>query len=138
MRTKANRQHRVPLSTPALEILDAARTLGERAGPPVFTRGHGKPLDYKQLCCPLRAHGIAAVPQGFRSSFPDWAAEEPDHPREVIEAALEHVVQNRVEADSKHADTHHNSRNGAHGGVCWSIDDMNTLLLKPEHRYCAR
>ena len=42
--------------------------------------------------------GIAAVPHGFRSSFRDWAAEETDHPREVIEAALAHVVRNRVEA----------------------------------------
>ena len=46
----------------------------------------------------FRKHGIAAVPHGFRSSFRDWAAEETDHPREVIEAALVHVVQNRVEA----------------------------------------
>ena len=43
-------------------------------------------------------HKIAAVPHGFRSSFRDWAAEETDHPREVIEAALAHVVRNRVEA----------------------------------------
>ena len=42
--------------------------------------------------------GIAAVPHGFRSSFRDWAAERTNHPREVIEAALAHVVQNRVEA----------------------------------------
>ncbi len=35
---------------------------------------------------------------GFRSSFRDWAAEETDHPREVIEAALAHVVGNKVEA----------------------------------------
>ncbi len=35
---------------------------------------------------------------GRRSSFRDWAAEETDHPREVIEAALAHVVRNRVEA----------------------------------------
>ena len=35
---------------------------------------------------------------GFRSSFRDWAAEETDHAREVIEAALAHVVQNKVEA----------------------------------------
>ena len=41
---------------------------------------------------------IAAVPHGFRSSFRDWAAEETDHPREVIEAALAHVVRNKVEA----------------------------------------
>ena len=37
-------------------------------------------------------------PHGFRSSFRDWAAEETDHPREVIEAALAHVVPNKVEA----------------------------------------
>ena len=35
---------------------------------------------------------------GFRSSFRDWAAEETDHPREVVEAALAHVVRNQVEA----------------------------------------
>ena len=35
---------------------------------------------------------------GFRSSFRDWAAEKTDHPREVIEAALAHVVQNKVAA----------------------------------------
>ena len=38
------------------------------------------------------------MPHGFRSTFRDWAGEETDHPREVIEAALAHVVQNRVEA----------------------------------------
>ena len=46
----------------------------------------------------LQQHEVAAVPHGFRSSFRDWAAEETDHPREVIEAALAHVVQNKVEA----------------------------------------
>ena len=97
-RTKANRRHRVPLCGRALEILEAARMLGEAAGPLVFTRRGGKPLDDKQLRCLLQEHGIAAVPHGFRSSFRDWAGEETDHPREVIEAALAHVVRNRVEA----------------------------------------
>ena len=46
----------------------------------------------------LQYHEIAAVPHGFRSSFRDWAAEETDHPREVNEAVLAHVVQNKVEA----------------------------------------
>ncbi len=82
----------------ALEILEAARTLGEGAGPLVFTRGQGKPLNDKELRWLVREQGIAAVPHGFRSSFRDWAAEETDHPREVIEAALAHVVRNRVEA----------------------------------------
>ena len=97
-RMKANRRHRVPLCGRALEILKAARALGEGTSPLVFTRRGGKPLYDKQLRKLLRDHGIAAVPHGFRSTFRDWAAEETDHPREVIEAALAHVVQNRVEA----------------------------------------
>ena len=52
----------------------------------------------------FQKHGIAAVPHGFRSSFRDWAAEETDHPHEVIEAALAHVVQNRVEAAYRRTD----------------------------------
>ena len=36
----------------------------------------------------VREQGIAAVPHGFGSTFRDWAAEENDHPREVIEVAL--------------------------------------------------
>ena len=97
-RMKSNRQHRVPLCGRALEILEAARTLGEGAGPLVFTRGQGKPLNDKELRWLVREQGIAAVPHGFRSNFRDWAGEETDHPREVIEAALAHVVRNRVEA----------------------------------------
>ena len=97
-RMKVNRQHRVPLCGCALEILEAAQALGEGAGLLVFTGGQGKPLDDKQLRWLLRELGIAAVPHGFRSSFRDWAGEETNHPREVIEAALAHVVRNRVEA----------------------------------------
>ena len=35
---------------------------------------------------------------GFRSSFRDWAADQTDHRREVIEAAQAHAVTNRAEA----------------------------------------
>ena len=44
-----------------------------------------------------RVHGTP-TPNGRRSSFRDWAAEATDHRREVVEAALAHVVQNKVEA----------------------------------------
>ena len=97
-RMKANRQHRVPLCGRALEILEAAQALEEEAGPLVFTHGGGRPLHDSQLRRLLRELGIVAVPHGFRSSFRDWAGEETDHPRAVIEAALAHVVRNRVEA----------------------------------------
>ena len=97
-RAKTNRRHRVPLCGRALEILEAAQALEEEAGPLVFTHGGGRSLHDSQLRRLLRELGIAAVPHGFRSTFRDWAGEETDHPREVIEAALAHVVRNRVEA----------------------------------------
>ena len=103
-RTKANREHRVPLCARAVEILDGARKLVEGTSPFLFPNRVGKQLEEKQLRRMLGKHGIAAVPHGFRSSFRDWAAEETNHPREVIEAALAHVVQNRVEAAYRRTD----------------------------------
>ena len=97
-RAKMNRRHRVPLCGRALEILDAAQALEGEAGPLVFTHGGRKPMHDSAVRRLLRQLGIAAVPHGFRSTFRDWAAEETNHPREVIEAALAHVVRNRVEA----------------------------------------
>ena len=58
----------------------------------------GTPLPEKKLRRLLQDLSIAAVPHGFRSTFRDWAAEETNHPREVVEAALAHMVQNKVEA----------------------------------------
>ena len=56
------------------------------------------PLPEKKLRRLLQDRNITAVPHGFRSTFRDWAAEETNHPREVVEAALAHMVQNKVEA----------------------------------------
>ena len=96
-RMKAKREHRVPLCVRAIEVLDAARTLGD-GNPLVFPMRSGKAISMSTLPKMLEYHRVAAVPHGFRSSFRDWAAEQTDHPREVIEAALAHVVQNKVEA----------------------------------------
>ena len=97
-RMKAQRAHRVPLCRRAAEILEAARTLGDASSPLVFPNGDGTPLPEKKLRRLLQDRNIAAVPHGFRSTFRDWAAEETNHPREVVEAALAHMVQNKVEA----------------------------------------
>jgi len=78
--------------------------LGDGKNPVVFVNERGKVLDGKRLNRLLRKHGIAAVPHGFRSSFRDWAAEKTDHPREVVEAALAHVVKSKVEAAYRRSD----------------------------------
>ena len=97
-RMKMRRDHRVPLCGRVLEVLEAARTLGDGRSPLVFPGKGGKLLANKTLRQPLQRNRIAAVVHGFRSSFRDWAAEKTDHPREVVEAALAHVVRNPVEA----------------------------------------
>ena len=96
-RMKAKREHRVPLCRRAVEVLAEARELANR-GPLAFPTARGKPLKDMALSGLLKHLEIAAVPHGFRSSFRDWAAERTDHPREVVEAALAHVVRNPVEA----------------------------------------
>ena len=97
-RMKTHRKHRVPLCRRALEILEEAQALGDGSGFVFPSVQPGKPLGDMMLSGLLKDLKIAAVPHGFRSSFRDWAAEETNHPREVIEAALAHVVRNPVEA----------------------------------------
>ena len=96
-RMKAKRDHRVPLCGRTVEILHEARPLGGETGL-LFPSSRGNPLSNMTMSKLVKEQGIAAVPHGFRSSFRDWAAERTNHPREVIEAALAHVVANRVEA----------------------------------------
>ncbi len=96
-RTKAKREHRVPLTRHAVAVLDAARKLSN-GNALVFPSPRGKRFNDMALSALLRTLEVPAVPHGFRSTFRDWAAEETNHPREVVEAALAHVVQNKVEA----------------------------------------
>ena len=81
-RTKGNREHRVPLSRRALEILEEARALA-RVSLLVFPSVRGKPLGITALSRLLKTLRIAAVPHGFRSSFWDCAAEVTEHPRKL-------------------------------------------------------
>ena len=102
-RMKAKRDHRVPLSARALEILHEARELSEDSDL-VFPSAHGRALSDNTISKLLWDLGIEAVPHGFRSSFRDWAAECTDAPREVCELALAHVNSDRVEAAYRRTD----------------------------------
>ena len=96
-RMKAKRDHCVPLSGRALAILHVVQRRSDGTGL-VFRSRRGKPLSAVTLPGLTKELGIAAVPHGFRSSFRDWAAERTNTPREVVEAALAHTVQNPTEA----------------------------------------
>ena len=142
-RMKLQRDHRVPLCGRALEILKAARTLGDGRSSLVFPGQGGTWLAGKTLRQPLRNHRIAAVVHGFRSSFRDWAAEETDHRREVIEASLAHVGRNPVEAVHARSDLFERRRLMNDWAATWSTPNVrisqwwnqrNTNSLEPQHR----
>ena len=96
-RMKHKREHRVPLSLRAREILAEAKqnTVDSEWMFPSPTGGALSDYVFNTLLWELE---IPAVPHGFRSSFRDWAAECTDAPHAVMEAALSHVVRNQVEA----------------------------------------
>ena len=96
-RMKANRPHRVPLSGPALAVLDDARVLGAGRGL-IFPSARGRPLSDMTLSKLVKTRGIAAVSHGFRSSFRDWAAERTNARHDVIEACLAHTVRDATVA----------------------------------------
>jgi integrase len=97
-RTKAGREHRVPLSPAALAVVEAMRKVQESYF--VFPgRKGGRPLSKMALLDLLKRMGRGdATVHGFRSAFRDWASEVAREPREVAEAALAHTIKDKSEA----------------------------------------
>ena len=100
-RMKSGREHRVPLSQQALDVLQEARVLVDDSGLIFPSPTHpGKALSDMTMTKILRSTGLAdrATVHGFRSSFRTWALEQTDAPWSVAEASLAHTVGNPVEA----------------------------------------
>ena len=103
-RMKAGREHRVPLSARAVEILSEARALGTGRTDLIFPGRTGKPIAERAFVQVLDRLGIDATAHGFRSSFRVWTAERTTIPREVCEAALAHTITNKAEAAYQRSD----------------------------------
>ena len=101
-RMKAGREHRVPLSDQALDLLDAVPR-GESDGL-IFASPRGGMLSDMSLTAVLRRMKVDAVPHGFRSTFRDWCAERTNYPHEVAEMALAHAIGDKVEAAYRRGD----------------------------------
>src|SRR5262249_25423675 len=103
-RIKGGKEHRVPLSAPALTIVkQLAKT---KLGDFVFPGGKAnKPLSNMALLALLKRMGRSDLTvHGFRSTFRDWAAEQTNYPREVAEMALAHALEDKVEAAYRRGD----------------------------------
>jgi integrase len=107
-RMKAGREHRVPLSDAALDVLRGAAKLRKITHPdaPVFPGRNGAvPLSNMALLMLLRRMERADLTaHGFRSTFRDWCAESTNYPREVAEAAPAHTLKDKTEAAYQRGD----------------------------------
>lgn len=96
-RMKSHRLHRVPLSPRALEILRERHSCRESDYVFPGLRG-GRPLSNMALLAMLRVMGRTDLTaHGFRATFRTWAADRTKFPREVVEAALAHIVGSETE-----------------------------------------
>lgn len=101
-RMKSGKEHRVPLSSAAMAVIE--RMAAIRSSDFIFPGLRG-PLSNMALLTLLGRMGYDDLTaHGFRSSFRDWAAELTSYPSEVVEMALAHVVGNKVEAAYRRGD----------------------------------
>jgi integrase len=102
-RTKAAREHRIPLSERAVHILREMEA--ERTGEFVFPgQRPGRPLSGMAFEMLLRRINSPYTAHGFRSSFRDWAGNETLFTRELAEHALAHVIGDKAEQAYRRSD----------------------------------
>jgi integrase len=104
-RMKGGLEHRVPLTSRALEIVTRAKALAD-GSPYLFPgRARQKPLSNMAMLMLLRRMKRQDITvHGFRSTFRDWAEDCTAYPHAVKEAALAHKVKDKAEAAYRRTD----------------------------------
>ena len=100
-RMKAGKEHRVPLSSRAVQILEGMQQLGSVY---VFPGTRRDSLSSMAMAMLLRRMKVDVTVHGFRSGFRDWAAECTGYSHEVAEMALAHTISNAVERAYRRGD----------------------------------
>jgi integrase len=130
-RMKAGREHRIPLSDPAMRLLERMRQVA---------RGHyifsgirdGRPISNMAMTMTLRRMGRGDLTtHGFRSTFRDWAAERTNFSREVAEMALAHTVSDKVEAAYRRGDLFEKRRQLMDAWARYAASPANSVEIVP-------
>ena len=98
-RMKMKIEHRVPLSTRCIEILQGAEEISD-GGDHIF-QGRSKDGALSNMAFLMtlrRMEHTDVTTHGFRAAFRNWTEEQTNTQRSVVEAALAHTVTNQVEA----------------------------------------
>jgi integrase len=157
-RMKAGREHRVPLSSAALALLQRLRPLAlmrngepDPAAPVFPGLRRALPMSNMTMLMLLRRmKRDDLTAHGFRLTFSDWAAERTAYPCEVVEMALAHAVENKVEAAYRRGDLFEKRRRlmeewaeyceWAPGGVTLPLERprLEANIRREETDECAR
>ncbi len=100
-RMKAGKEHRVPLSPRAVEILKSTQELRKEW---LFPATKGGSMSGMAMAMLLRRMDVDVTVHGFRSGFRDWSAECTGYAHEVAEMALAHTIENKVERAYRRGD----------------------------------
>jgi integrase len=122
-RMKARKEHRVPLSQPAIDIVMSFQQ--HQISDYLFPSPIGnKPLSNNAMLATIKRMGRKGefTVHGMRSAFRDWAAEQTDVSREVAEAALAHTIPGAVERAYRRGD----------------LFEKRSALMDDWARYCMR
>jgi integrase len=112
---KAEKEHRVPLSEPAIELLKSIQTdiepqsyifpaprtgnmLSDMSLTALIKRMHEQKVKENGIGYIDPKQNRVITTHGFRSTFRDWSADMTDYPREVCEHVLAHKLPDEVEA----------------------------------------
>ena len=101
-RTKSGKEHRIPLSPAALEVIEQAKVF-EHNGT-LFPGRKGQPISDVTMIQIMKRKDMVERPHGFRSSFRTWLAEATDTPREIAEVCLAHRSGSDVELSYRRTD----------------------------------
>lgn len=128
-RMKAEREHVVPLSAPAVELFRRMQPYRRGDSNLVFPgMVKGKPLSDMTLTKALRDMGMDATAHGFRSTFKDWASEETTFANELSEAALAHAVKDKTEAAYRRGNLLDKRRNLMNAWASYCKGDKSNLI----------
>lgn len=103
-RMKAGREHRVPLSSGALRLLDQLKPID---GNPHLFPGIKKEQSLSNMAMlealrGMRGDGLTV--HGFRSAFRDWVTETTTHSDTIAELALAHTINDKTEKAYRRGD----------------------------------
>jgi len=128
-RMKGKREHRVPLSPAAMKALERAKIEGGEFLFPGTKAGQGL-SDMALLKVLERMNQGDLTVHGFRATFKTWATERSNFPRELVEAALAHVLEDKTEAAYQRGDMLEKRRRlmGAWAELCDKRAPVRTVV----------